>query len=133
MKVAIVGPEHLGSAWPHVEHLLKPAIDLSGGRYTVDTTRAAISRGQMQLWIAFEGTKIFAAMTSTVSVYPAKTMLAVVHCGGRMMGLWLQTMSEIEEWAKAQGCAGVEITGRAGWAKALPDYRRVGVLIERYF
>lgn len=133
MNLGLVGPDNLGSVWPHVESLLKPAINLSGGRYTVDTTRSAISRGEMQLWIAHQDQEIYAAMTSTVSVYPAKTMLAVVHCGGRMMGLWLQQMREIEEWAKSQNCAGVEITGRAGWEKALPGYRRAGVLIERYF
>lgn len=133
MNIALVGPEHLGAVWPRVEDLLRPAIDQSGGRYTIDTTRAAISRGEMQLWVAFNETEIFAAMTSTVSVYPAKTMLCVVHCGGRMMGLWLQTMNDVENWAKAQGCAGVEIIGRGGWAKALPAYERVGTMIERLF
>lgn len=133
MEIALVGPDHLGVVWPKVERILKPAIDQSGGRYTVDTTRSAISRGEMQLWIAFKDTEIYAAMTSTVSVYPAKTMLCVVHCGGRMMGLWLQTMKQVEDWAQAQGCAGVEIVGRGGWAKALPTYQRVGSMIERLF
>ena len=134
MRLAIVPPENLGLVWQKVEPLLKPAIDLSGGRYTVDSTRSAITKQDMQLWIAFtDEAEILAAMTSSITVYPAKQMLSVVHCGGRMLGLWLHTMSTVEQWAKEHGCTGVEITGRAGWAKALPGYARAGTLIERNF
>ena len=133
MNIALIDPANAGVVWPHVERLLSPAIDQSGGRYTIDATRHAISTGEMQLWVAHEDSQIYAAMTSSVVVYPAKKMLAVIHCGGRMMGLWLPTMSSVEAWAKSHGCEGVEIVGRAGWAKALPGYARSGTLIERYF
>ena len=134
MRLAVVPPENLGLVWQKVEPLLKPAIDQSGGRYTVDSTRSAITKRDMQLWIAFtEDGDILAAMTSCITVYPSLTMLAVVHCGGRMMGLWLHSMSQVETWAKEQGCEGVEIAGRAGWEKALPGYAKAGTLIERKF
>ena len=134
MRLAIVPPENLGLVWQKVEPFLSPAIDQSGGRYTVDSTRSAITKQDMQLWIAFtEEGEILAAMTSSIQVYPSKTMLAVVHCGGRMMGAWLHSMSQVEAWAKEQGCEGVEIAGRAGWAIALPGYTKVGTLIERTF
>ena len=133
MNIALIDPVNTGVVWPHVESLLAPAIDQSGGRYTIDTTKHAISTGEMQLWVAHEDSEIYAAMTSSVVVYPAKKMLAVVHCGGRMMGLWLPTMNAVEQWSREQGCEGVEIIGRAGWAKALPGYSRAGTLIERCY
>jgi hypothetical protein len=40
-------------------------------------------------------------------------------------------LDELERYATAQGCNGMRIYGRKGWARKLPDYKMTHVLLEK--
>ncbi len=42
-----------------------------------------------------------------------------------------QVVQEIEAWAKKNGCALMHFTGRKGWARRLPDYTPVAIVMEK--
>lgn len=44
---------------------------------------------------------------------------------------WAHLISEIENWAKSQGCGKIETWARKGWVKRLPEYRMTHVLLEK--
>jgi hypothetical protein len=37
----------------------------------------------------------------------------------------------IESWARTMGCYAIEIVGREGWQRVLPDYKRTAVVLEK--
>jgi hypothetical protein len=55
----------------------------------------------------------------------------MMECGGTRLNEWKHLRTEIEEYAKHQGCDRVLVTGRPGWAVALPDYRTTAVVLEK--
>lgn len=43
----------------------------------------------------------------------------------------MDIMSEIESWAKDNGCVLVHFTGRKGWERRLPDYAQIATSMEK--
>lgn len=131
MSVGIIPTAQVGQYWLHAAPWLAPAIKRSGGRYTPETTLAALEKGQMQLWLGHINGEILAAATTQVVEYPAITALVVVHCGGRDMDRWLKDgIWAIESWGKHHGCKLIELVGRPGWSAAL-GYVKGGCISER--
>lgn len=63
---------------------------------------------------------------------------------GKLCSLWLCVateapelmdgmFAEIERWARSIGCYGMEISGREGWLKKLPGFKKKAVLLEKIF
>lgn len=97
-----------------------PAAERSGGRYTVETIKSDLDIGNLQLFVAVENGEVFAACTTQIAEYPNAIWLCVVHCGGSRLEEWLKLgYGVIEDWARDNGCIGVEIFGRKEWARAL--------------
>jgi hypothetical protein len=42
--------------------------------------------------------------------------------GGDMAELTTEMLPQVEAWAKANGCTRMEIVGRKGWKRVLPEY-----------
>jgi hypothetical protein len=40
-------------------------------------------------------------------------------------------LSEVERWFKSKGCSRVDIAGRRGWERALPDYEFRAVVLSK--
>ena len=89
MKVVPVEPIGVELFWDKIKPLVKKATDYSGGRHTVDTTKYLCETGMMNLWLVFKDVKnIEAVITTQKVIYPARTMMSVVLCGGKNMNKW---------------------------------------------
>jgi hypothetical protein len=42
-----------------------------------------------------------------------------------------EALEEIERWAMSINCVAMEIRGRKGWVRALPEFKQTGVLLEK--
>ena len=73
----------------------------------------SISEGRMQLWPAPRG-----CMVTEIVIYPRKKVLNIFLAGGELDQL-LDMNSDMNAWAKQQGCTGGTLTGRVGWKKVL--------------
>jgi hypothetical protein len=138
MKVVPVQPVGVDIFWKQIEPLIKKAVSYSGGRHTVATTKYLLKTGIMQLFIVFKSVKdIEAVIVTQKAIYPAKTMMTVVLCGGKNMNKWAgMGIKTIMESAKEQGCSGVEVMGRPGWRKIFSKhvkYKESYVCFETYF
>ena len=138
MKVVPVEPIGVDLFWDKIEPLIKKAVAYSGGRHTVDTTKYLCKTGVMQLWIVFKTVKdIEAIIVTQKAIYPAKTYLTVVLCGGKNMAKWAgEGINTITDYAKNNNCHGVEVIGRPGWRKIFNKhvkYKESYVLFESYF
>ena len=138
MKVVPVEPIGVELFWDKIEPLVKKSVTYSGGRHTVDTTKYLCETGMMQLWLVFKDVKnIEAIITTQKVIYPAKTMLTVVLCGGKNMNKWAgEGIKTIMEFAKENNCSGVEVFGRPGWRKIFNKhvkYKESYVTFETHF
>lgn len=105
------------------------ALEYAGGTHTVDDVIDGILSGRQQLWPAERG----CAVTEIV-VYPRKKVLHVFLAAGEMDQIIAMIDSAVE-WGKTQGCTGMTIAGRHGWARVLAKYgyKPVMTVLEKEF
>jgi len=60
-------------------------------------------------------------IVTEIVVYPRKRMLNVFLGGGELDQI-LDMHQDVIQWAKAQGCTALTMTGRAGWKKPLAKH-----------
>lgn len=130
MNLACIDPAQVGYFWPHVEPLLRPAIEDVGLSDFEDIARDILT-GRDLVWIAANSTEIKAAAATALQRIGEHKICILVACGGHDMQDWLPLMQQIEEYAKAEGCKSMRIYGREGWLRALDGYQKKAVVIEK--
>lgn len=113
--------------------MLINAIERGDGNYELADVFERLLNNHCQLWIAIDDGELIAAMVTQISNFPRKRVLTVMYLAGKHRKLWMHFMEQIENWAKQQGCVGVEAYARKGLLKWLPDWRQAYVVIRRDF
>ena len=88
----------------------------------------------MQLWIAVdrsEPERIEAVCVTEIVSYPRERRCGLVFCAGDESGRWLHHLDAIADWARGQGCAALELQGRPGWERRLPEWKKTHVLLRK--
>ena len=116
--------------WKDAAPLLSKAIEYSDGKETIENLYQRVRARDMQLWVVFSY-EMEAALVTRIDQHPAKKVLSIPYLGGTGADRWLDNLGIIEDFAKAQGCEAVEIMGRKGWQKLLPDYDPIHVVIRK--
>ena len=116
-KLTIVNPSRLPQLWGDVYDLLKPAVDRSDGRWTMEHLFSALYSGQQQLWVGRdEDHKINCVMTTQIVHYPNSKILAFQFLGGEDFNDWSHDrLSTLMGFAKDCGFAGIEAVARFGF------------------
>ena len=128
-ELLCVDPAQVGHFWPHVEPLLRPAIEDVGLSDFADI-EAEILEGRALVWLAWNGQIAAAASTSICRVGEDRICI-LTACGGHGIDDWLSLLGKIEEYAKLEGCKAMRIYGRDGWLRALDGYRKKAIVIEK--
>ena len=112
--------------------------DRSRGRLSADQTLAELHAGDMQLWLVVENLgfrgdeTIKAAVLTDIKPYSSGLRVCTIWLVvGEAARSWIALRHEIEDWAREQGCRAVEIVGRVGWKRLLPDYEPYAVVYEK--
>ena len=122
LKAQIVQPEDVAYIWDQVAPLLEKVKEHSEGEAEPDDFLEALTHGDMQLWIATEDQKMHSAMVTQVVVYPQKKVLRVISIAGSDFKRLYVFNDMVESFAIKTGCSGMELWGRKGWKKLLPDW-----------
>ena len=117
--------------WHWVRDLLLPAINRAG-EYTEEQVREQLATKDAQLWVAVEDV-IELAVVTRISVRARGSVCEIWLLGGKSPDRWMHFLDVIEQAARERGCAGMEVVGRAGWERMLPDYRRTAVVLKKVF
>lgn len=91
----------------------------------------AVLSGASLVWIAWDGEKIKAAAATELTATDTDKFCVLTACGGEDMSEWLPLLSQIETYAKDEGCKALRIFGRRGWLRALDGYRETAIVIEK--
>jgi hypothetical protein len=59
---------------------------------------------------------------------PGKRVLVIFAFAGLLPHDWRQILGNVTQWAKDQGCMAIELQGRRGWRRLLPDWQPVNLL-----
>lgn len=116
--------------WRDAEPLIRQALRHSDGRYGTTDIRQCLLNGEMHLWLVMEGAIKATVITQTLQ-FPRKKIGLIFLTAGNDMAGWIHLLKDIERCMKAQGCAAVELYGRPGWQKVLPDYQRDKIVLRK--
>lgn len=122
MEVTVVLPEHYDQVWPLIEGYMDGAAKYTYGRFTTEDIKNGLSTNPQQLWIAYEGDKVYGAVVTEIITYPQTVALVMHFTGGVELPKWkAQMLKLLQDFGKANGCNIIESYGRAGWAKVFEN------------
>jgi len=122
LKAQIVQPEDIAYIWEDVSPLIEMARKHSEGELETDDFLEPLTHGDMQLWIATEDNNMHSAMVTQIVPYPQKKILRVILIAGSDFKRLYEFNDMIESFAIRTGCSAMELWGRKGWKKMLPDW-----------
>ena len=121
--------------WDEVSVRIKDAIELSNGRHTLETTFNCIKSKQMKLWGVVYGDILLSVFVTQETIYPNKKVLSILFCGGEAVIKYIKDIETFFKKAIENGCKGLEIIGRKGWAKVIKqqndlEFEEKGIFYE---
>lgn len=97
---------------PEIVKSLMAAVRRSNGRHTFETLVRDLAEGRAAIFI-----KENAAIVTELVRYPTGAMWLAARIGVGKLSILETMVADLEEHAKAKGYAGVEATGRTGFAR----------------
>lgn len=123
------------AVWGEVRPWIEDACKRSRGKFDADDIKTGLLNRDDQLWIWKTETAYAVGVTRLVH-YPKQMVCTIRIVTGRNAREWAApAMQAMQEWAKAQGCAAMELQARPGWERVLraasPGYERTHVYLEK--
>ena len=110
--------------WLIAKAILRPAIERSNGRQSVETVYRALLKQHFQLWLITKTEGVVCAIITEVFTHPTGLHeCCILFVAGTRREDWLHHCEDICLWAVAEGCERVSVNGRSGWA---PDLLKLG-------
>ena len=123
MTAGLISPEDAVKIWDRVGPMLQKVVDHTEGELQPEDFLDNIVNKYMHLWLAVEDADILMAMVTQIIEYPRRKTLRIIALSGKN---FKETHSQfndmIESFAIQAGCSGLELWGRKGWKKMLPDW-----------
>jgi hypothetical protein len=132
----LVPPHYIPAEWPYIYELLEPAVERSGGRWSMSALLQSLCTGDHSLWITMKDGDRVAALVTQKAHYPHSTMLAIQFLGGTGFDEWGDgLLTSLEEFARSTNCNGVEAVGRFGFWPFFKkhNYNRAYCTYEKVF
>lgn len=111
--------------------LFKRLTDRMDGRYWPEDIADAVRRRDMQLWVVLRGDELRGIILTQVVVWPRVKVCCLFGVAGYGVREWLHVREQLRQWGREQGCAVMEVSGRHGWQRLLPDYELSGSIYTR--
>lgn len=124
-QLVCVDPALISAAWPHAKHLIRAALEATKLSEFAPLELEVLA-GKQLLWLAW-GTSIEAAATTQL----CDGVCVLTACAGNNRERWLPLLSQIEKYAKDEGCHAMRIFGRKGWHRVLDGYHIEHVVLEK--
>ncbi|HZH26793.1 MAG TPA: hypothetical protein VEY95_06370 [Azospirillaceae bacterium] len=107
----------MDAEWARCGRWLAAALAHAGDTHTLDDVRAQVERGEAQFWPGRT-----AVLVTELVDYPRLKACRVWLGGGELEEI-KEMVRSVAVWAKAQGCARLEVLGRPGWVRAIGGRR----------
>jgi hypothetical protein len=120
--------------WPHVSHHIGRWLDFDES-WTAEGVKEEIKEARAQLWCMHSDAEgIIGIWVTRIHVTDSVSIGHVWGCAGDF-GPYkddaVALFGNIEDWFRDMGCKFVDWTGRDGWMKIFPDYKRHAVVLRK--
>ena len=99
--------------------------------HTLNDVLTDLRAGRAQLWLATDNDEVEGIAVTCITEYPQTTTCLIWLCAGMGREKYTPLLGNIEQWAKAQGCASISLEGRPGWERILTDYGKTKIVLEK--
>ena len=123
IKASLVHPEDVAYIWEEVAPLLSKVSRHTEGELEPDDFLEPLTHGDMQLWMVSDQSKLEAAMITQFVEYPQKKILRIISLAGDDFEKIREFQTMVESFAIKTQCSALEMWGRKGWKKLLPDWK----------
>lgn len=141
--ITAVPKEHISNIWQVVSPALDKAIERTHGRFHNVDILTSLIEGTASLWLAIkqnDGTdtegsgEIIGSLVFVIAEYPSMMKCGRIdYIAGKDRDEWFDEMwTAVRNYAKAEGCASLEMVARPGTAAYVDKWggKRVGILME---
>jgi hypothetical protein len=125
--------EKLEAVWPSVAPWINRACESMNGRMNALDWYESIKSRDNQLWVSARDGVIEAVTVTEILCYPHKKYLHINIVVGHDRANWQRFMREMETFARAKGCSGIQSLARPGWKRILKDWDASHVFLEKEF
>ena len=122
-KAHLLQPEDVAYIWEDVAPMLARVTPHTEGELEPDDFIEPLTHGEMQLLIAIEHREIIAALITQIIPYPQKRVLRLISLAGEDFNKFKDFVAMVESFAINSECSSLEMWGRKGWKKLLPDWK----------
>tara|TARA_R110000824_G_scaffold8249_2_gene37288 strand:- start:170 stop:586 length:417 start_codon:yes stop_codon:yes gene_type:complete len=123
LKGYLISPEDVAYIWGDVAPMLAKVTRHTEGELEPDDFLEPLTHGIMQLWLVTEEGSVAAVMVTQRITYPQKTILRAIAMSGDDFEKVRGFQDMIESYAIKTGCSALEMWGRKGWKKLLPEWK----------
>ena len=123
MKAHLLDPDDVEYVWDKVEPILARVVSRSEGELETEDILDLVTEGRIQLWIFAEVKEIIAALVTQIITYPQKKVLRLVSLAGEDFNKFKHFLDMVQSFAIRKGCTALELWGRKGWKKLLPEWK----------
>lgn len=131
--LVMIPPDGVDEVEPLVTPFLEKIIPYSGGKLEVADILDRFRSGVAQLWIIWEPEtqEVIGVGSTILATYPRRKVCKAWMFAATDYRRCYCKLEELEEWARAEGCASIEITGRRGWRRVFKDYDEVACVLRK--
>jgi hypothetical protein len=118
MNILLINKDDYTKVFPKIESFLELAANYTYGRFSANDIKTDLLTKQQQLWIAYDSNEVYGFVVTEVISYPRLKVLIMHFTAGKKLLKWKDLMlSDLQDFAKSNGCKTIESYGRPGWAK----------------
>lgn len=114
-KLFLIPHDSVKLVWPLAEPMIERAILHSDGLLKIGDIEGGVKDGSKQLWVIVGGDKCLASIVTEI----INDTCFIWAIGGEEMREWLPLHTQLEAWAKGEGCDAVHFFGRLGWLRTM--------------
>lgn len=120
VELVQIPADEVDGVWNLAEPILSAVIRRGGDIQNEAMKQSLISKAR-QLWFVWSD-HLHGLVVTEIAETPRGKIANIVALGGTDLKSWIHLSEHLEIWARNEGCRAMEIIGRKGWARALPDY-----------
>lgn len=126
----VVPSDQVAAAWEQLAPVVSRVTDTP---WSLDDVREELAEARAQCFGLREAGSVVALIVTRIEKTPSHTYGLVWLAAGTALEQGLRFFAaEIEPWLFEQGCEWIEVQGRKGWRKMLPDYDEPAVVLRKF-
>lgn len=129
-ELFVVPPEQVGVAWPEIKRHITRVDHVA---WDLNDVLHDLMRAKAQAWGVRDGDEVLGFIVTRIeNTYSHKYGLVWIVAGtGLDLGMPFYR-EVIEPWFWNEGCEWIELCGRKGWKRVIPDYEEAAVILRKY-